>query len=45
MTALLDLSHTACRAALADGAPVFLPVNPVKILDKFSFICDYTDFG
>ena len=30
MTALLDLSHTACRAALADGAPVFLPVNPVE---------------
>ena len=30
MTSLLDLSHTTCREALAHGAPVFLPVNPVE---------------
>ncbi len=30
MTSLLDLSHTACREALSNGAPVFLPVNPVE---------------
>ena len=27
---LLDLSHTACGEALSQGAPVFLPVNPVE---------------
>ena len=30
LISLLDLSHTACKEALASGAPVFVPVNPVE---------------
>ena len=30
MSSLLDLPHRRCREALATGAPVFVPVNPIE---------------